>query len=150
MRRSYARVRAMKRWIVLVALAACGGHAKPVSIPSLEVDAAAIDKAVRAQVQVQDDAIADLDADAWAALLAPDAIVLGSGPDEVWVGHTAAAAALHSHFDAARAAGAAANTSARDREVSVAPDGKSAWVAEQLDFTLSSGGMDMLVPFRET
>jgi hypothetical protein len=144
------RLLMMPRWILVVISVACGcgGAEKPHVGPSLEPDTKAIEAAVRADVALQYEALADFDVDGWAEHLAPDAIVIGSGPDEVWIGRDAAAAAIHEHLDPARGAGASATSESKALEIGIAPDGHAAWMADEMDFLVSSHGQELRVPWR--
>jgi ketosteroid isomerase-like protein len=140
-----------RRILMLVVIAGCGAAEKPAPVgPSLEVDTKAVEASIRTDVAAQYEALADFDVDAWATHLAPDAIVVGSGPEEVWVGREAAGAALHAHLDPAREAGASATTTSGGVHVGVAPDGLAAWTADEMTLTVNSNGQQLDVPFRIT
>lgn len=137
--------------MLLLLVGACSGGAKaPVDGPRLGADPKVIGAEIRADVQEQYDAMADFDIAAWAEHLAPDAIVLGSGPEDVWVGKDAAQAAIEASMAPARAHGATATAKSTSLDVSVADDGESAWTAGELEYSVYSGDATLLVPFRIT
>lgn len=141
------------RWmLILLGIAsACGGGQKaPADGPKLGADPKVVEAAVRAEIQEQYDAMADFDIDAWGEHLAPDAIVLGSGAVDVWVGRDAAVAAIKATLESARAHGATATSKSTSLVVSVAEDGESAWTAGELEYSVYSGDATLLVPFRIT
>jgi hypothetical protein len=137
--------------IVAVMMAVgCGGTEKGGTGPSLNVDRAAIESAIRADVERQYEEMSILDVGAWSEHHAPDAIILGSAPDEVWVGREQARAAIEEDFVKARQAGATANMKSKSLVVSVAEDGMSAWTADEADLSVMAGDMEMIIPFRIT
>jgi ketosteroid isomerase-like protein len=136
--------------LAVMTVIGCGGPEKGGSGPSLNVDRAAIESAIRADVERQYEEMSILDVGAWSEHHAPDAIILGSAPDEVWVGREQARAAIEEDFAAARQAGATANMKSKSLVIGVAADGMSAWTADEADLSLNAGDAEMVIPFRIT
>lgn len=143
----------MRRWGVLVVAAAvgCGGGTTTTGgAREPRLDPAASRAAVEQLVREQYAAIDRLEVESWMRTVAPDAILLGTDPQDVWVGRDAAVAQLAEGFEPARQAGAKASHRSKNLQIGISPDGRAAWVADELDFTLEMGGQAVTTSFRLT
>ena len=141
---------------VVALVAACGGAQEssgPKGMQPMEpatIDPAQSKAAVETLVRGQYDAMGRLDFDAWSKALAPDALVLGTAPDEVMIGREGALAEAMKDFGEAKKNGAKAWTRSKDLRVTVSADGRAAWISDQLDFGMEMGAQKMNVQFRIT
>jgi len=140
-----------------VVMFGCGGSAESVDPvgprePALaparsEVEVRA---AVEAMLRMQHDALGDGDVRAWAELLADDAFLFGSAPDEAIAGRDAIVDKLSKVFDPLREAGATFSVMPSDVAVGVAPGRRAAWAAEELVYDIQVGDKSIHFPFRVT
>lgn len=118
--------------------------------PPPAVDLEAVETAVDAFVTAMDAQITAGDIAGFAGHLAEDVFWFGSAAAEALVGRAAVTAGLQAVFGPALEAGATMAAESANRVLGVAPDGRGAWVAEELTVTVTMGEEVTPIPYRVT
>ncbi len=127
------------------ALEKCKAELSPPPAP-----ADAIKAAITGLMQAQYAAIDKGDVDGWAVGLAPDVFFIGSAATEAIAGKDAVVADLKAVFGPALQNGGKFATKSAGLVIGVSPDLKAAWVADELEITITIGDQVMPLPFRIT
>ncbi|MBM4370741.1 MAG: nuclear transport factor 2 family protein [Deltaproteobacteria bacterium] len=110
----------------------------------------AVRTALAARVAASYAAVERGDIDAWGADLAADAFFIGSAAFEAISGKDAILANLRTIFGPAIQGGGTFTVKSTNLLIGVAPDARSAWVSDELDFVLTLGENRIPMPFRVT
>jgi hypothetical protein len=122
----------------------------PVPPPPPVVDIAAVTAQVDTYVTEMEARITAGDVPGFTAFLSSSVFWIGSAANEALVGREAVTADLQAVFGPALAAGATMAAQSANRKIGVAPDGRSAWVAEELTVTVTAGTDVTPIPYRLT
>jgi ketosteroid isomerase-like protein len=139
---------------LVLGAAACGptpsGDTVPPPPPPPAVDLEAVTAAVDGYVTAMDALISAADIPGFARQLAENVFWFGSAATEALVGRAAVEADLQAVFGPAIQGGATIGAASANRLLGVAPDGRGAWVAEELTVTVTAGEEVTPIPYRVT
>lgn len=101
-------------------------------------------------IAAQYSAIERGDLQAWASHYADDAILIGTDPAEVYVGQAAILASVTKNASARMQSDVTRTYKSTAQHVGVAPDQKSAWIADVIDYRVTAAGKEQVFNFRMT
>lgn len=101
-------------------------------------------------IAAQYSAIERGDLQAWASHFAEDALLIGTDPSEVYVGQAAILASVTKNASARMQSDVTRTYKSTAQHVGVAPDQKSAWIADVIDYRVTAAGKEQVFKFRMT
>src|SRR5262249_8512151 len=107
--------------------------------------------AVSKVMQEQYAAMSRLDGDAWRAYDAPDVVWMGDHPTgDVYIGRDAVATGLKKAIASLRNGGGSLKVQSAGLKIGLSPDGRAAWVSDDVKEEYTFPGRSQTVPYRHT